>query len=64
MPGFLLLLTLMLIGFKLAGIVAFSWLWVLAPIWGPVIALSLVGMILIGIATLLAIGDKKSEKKV
>lgn len=31
--GFMTLLGLMLIGLKLGGVIAWSWLWVLAPFW-------------------------------
>lgn len=33
--GFFGLLALLFIGLKLAGFVAWSWLWVLAPLWAP-----------------------------
>jgi len=33
MPIFLPLLTLLFIGLKLTGFIAWSWLWVLAPLW-------------------------------
>lgn len=33
--GFLGLLTLLFIALKLTGVIAWSWLWVLAPIWIP-----------------------------
>jgi hypothetical protein len=33
---FLPLLTLMFIYLKLTGVIAWSWWWVLAPIWAPV----------------------------
>ena len=39
--GFLGLLTLLFVGLKLAGVIGWSWWWVLAPLWGPV-ALALV----------------------
>jgi hypothetical protein len=32
---FLPLLALMFIGFKIVGVIAWPWLWVLAPIWAP-----------------------------
>lgn len=32
--GFCVLLTAVLIALKMAGIIAWSWLWVVAPIWG------------------------------
>jgi hypothetical protein len=34
--GFFGLLTLLFIGLKLCGVIAWSWLWVLAPLWIPV----------------------------
>ena len=41
--GFLGLLTLLFIGLKLTGYIAWSWVWVLAPIWIPfIIALVMV----------------------
>lgn len=40
-PGFLTLLTLLFVGLKLTGVIAWSWVWVLAPIWIP-LALALV----------------------
>lgn len=33
--GFLGLLAILFIGLKLTGHIAWSWLWVLAPLWGP-----------------------------
>lgn len=34
--GFLGLLTLLFIGLKLTGYIAWSWVWVLSPLWIPV----------------------------
>jgi hypothetical protein len=34
-PGFLGLLAILFIGLKLTGYIAWSWWWVLAPIWIP-----------------------------
>lgn len=34
-PGLLTLLGLLFIGLKLGGIIAWSWWWVLAPLWIP-----------------------------
>jgi len=34
--GFFGLLTLLFIGLKLCGVITWSWLWVLAPLWIPV----------------------------
>ncbi len=35
--GFFGLLTVLFIGLKLGGIINWSWLWVLAPMWMPLI---------------------------
>lgn len=46
--GFFGLLTLLFIGLKLCGVIAWSWLWVLAPLWIPTaLALLLVVIVLI-----------------
>lgn len=39
--GFFPLLGIMFIGLKLTGFIAWSWLWVLAPIWAPFALLAL-----------------------
>lgn len=33
--GFFGILAILFIGLKLAGVISWSWLWVLAPIWMP-----------------------------
>lgn len=35
--GFLPLLALLFIGLKLGGVIAWSWLWVLSPLWMPIL---------------------------
>lgn len=35
--GFLSLLTILFIGFKLGEVITWSWWWVLAPMWIPVV---------------------------
>ena len=35
--GFFGLLAILFIGLKLTGYIAWSWWWVLAPIWGPLV---------------------------
>jgi hypothetical protein len=35
--GFSGLLALLFIGLKLGGVIAWSWLWVLSPIWIPIV---------------------------
>ena len=40
---FVTLLTVLFIGLKLAGIITWSWLWVLSPLWiGALIAIAIV----------------------
>ena len=51
---FLSLLTLLFIGLKLTGYIAWSWWWVLAPIW---ISAILAAVILIGTAFIVFFGD-------
>lgn len=40
--GFLGLLEILFIGLKLAGFITWSWVWVLAPIWIPIILLAFI----------------------
>lgn len=45
-PGFASLLTLLFIALKLTGVIAWPWVWVLAPLWITlVISLVLVALI-------------------
>lgn len=61
--GFVGLLTIVFITLKLTGVISWSWLWVLAPIWISA-ALSLVALLILGIIMLfLYLGDKRDEKK-
>lgn len=46
--GFLGLLTILFIGLKLANVITWSWLWVLAPMWLP-------AAIVFGIALIIAV---------
>lgn len=61
--GFLGWLTLMLIGFKLAGIITWHWGWVFAPVWIP-FALMFVGAIIVGTVRGLRQRNRKGESKV
>lgn len=46
--GFAGLLTVLFIALKLTGVIAWSWWWVLAPVWiGALIALTLIVLILL-----------------
>ncbi len=46
--GFTSLLTLLFIGLKLGGVIAWSWFFVLSPLWVPV-GFTLVVLLIIGI---------------
>lgn len=48
--GFCGLLALLFIGLKLCGVIAWSWLWVLSPIWIPM-ALAVVICVIVLIAS-------------
>lgn len=50
--GFVGLLTILFIALKLTGVIAWSWWWVLSPIWISVLA---VGVILLVVAALVVI---------
>jgi hypothetical protein len=56
--GFLGLLGLLFIGLKLGGVIAWSWVWVLSPLWIPVA----IAAVIFVIALLIAGSDKKSYK--
>jgi len=40
--GFFTLLALLFIGLKLGGVIAWSWWWVLSPIWIPLAVVALI----------------------
>lgn len=49
--GFCGLLTILFIALKLTGVIAWSWLWVLAPLWLPAVVglvLCFLGLCLVG----------------
>lgn len=56
--GFCGLLTILFIALKLTGVIAWSWLWVLAPLWVP-LAIVLVLGVLVGIGVLIGAAIKK-----
>lgn len=60
--AFLYALALLFIAFKLAGIIAWSWLWVLAPIWGPAL-FALVVIIGVGISGGVAFLVRRASRK-
>jgi hypothetical protein len=54
---FLPILALIFITLKLLGVIAWSWLWVLAPIWLP---LGLIAVAFIGLVVLTMIAEHNS----
>lgn len=62
---FLPLLGLLFIGLKLGGLIAWSWLWVLAPLWlVPVFIVAVLVCAAFGVGSLalLATGGRKGRK--
>lgn len=51
--GFAGVLTILFIGLKLTGYIAWSWLWVLSPLW--------IGVVLVIVALLLMLGGAAGE---
>ena len=57
------LLGIAFIVLKLVGVIAWPWIWVLAPIWGP-LALFGAGLMIFAVAYAVAkLADKRSVKK-
>lgn len=50
-PGFFTLLGVLFVGLKLANIIDWSWWWVLAPLWGPLLFVLLFFAIVLVIPT-------------
>ena len=48
-PGFASLLTLIFITLKLVGVIAWPWVWVLAPLWLGFIVAVLIAVVLYGL---------------
>lgn len=57
--GFVGLLTIVFIALKLLGVISWSWLWVLAPLWIDII---LIILLLVGLV-ILEVHDKKRKKR-
>lgn len=60
--GFCGLLTIAFIVLKLTGVISWSWLWVLAPIWIPA-AIILNGLLIVLFVVLVKEGVKQVEEK-
>ena len=50
--GFFGLLTIVFITLKLTGYITWSWLWVLAPLWGPLVFVLLFLLIILVFAAI------------
>ena len=55
---FLSILTLIFITLKLTGVIAWSWLWVLAPLWIPFVVV----FVILVLAFLVAVGVGASKR--
>lgn len=54
------LLTIIFIVLKLIGVIEWSWLWVLSPLWisvGLLLVICLIGMLVVGIITIIKLKD-------
>jgi hypothetical protein len=54
--GFLGALTILFIGLKLGDVIDWSWLWVLAPLWG---GFALFFIVLVCAGLIIAIGERR-----
>lgn len=50
--GFFSVLTLIFITLKLTSVIAWSWVWVLSPLWLPLAVLIFIGMMAVCIKTI------------
>lgn len=57
--GFLGLLTLLFIGLKLTGYIAWSWIWVLSPIWIPIS----IALLILSVVVILIVLDERAINK-
>lgn len=58
--GFLTLLTLLFIALKLLGVIAWSWLWVLSPLWIPSVLVLVAAVIILVVYVL--VGKKRGRR--
>ena len=59
--GICSVLGLIFVTLKLTGVIAWSWLWVLLPFWGPIAVVVLFGMLVVPVCILLGIAKAKRE---
>lgn len=50
-PGFFGLLTILFVGLKLTGNIAWSWWWVLSPLWIPTLVVLAIFLIVLVVAS-------------
>lgn len=51
--GFCGMLTIVLIALKLAGVIDWSWIWVLSPLWIPTVAIIVIAIVVVTIKELM-----------
>ena len=61
--GFLGALTILFIGLKLCGVIKWSWLWVLSPMWGPIALFLVVIAVCVVISVIKTITSERRMKK-
>lgn len=52
------LLTLLFVGLKLAHVINWSWWWVLAPIWMPILGVLVIVLIMLVVAGIVHVFDR------
>jgi hypothetical protein len=62
--GFPGLLTLLFIGLKLTNYIDWSWLWVLSPLWLPIVLLALIALCAIIFIAIFELVKSMTRKKV
>ena len=63
--GFFGLLGIVFIVLKLCGVIDWSWIWVLAPLWGPIalaITIILIGIVIALITRVIKRAKRKNKK--
>lgn len=59
--GICSVLGLIFVTLKLTGVIAWSWLWVLLPFWGPIAIAVLFGVLVVPVCVLLGIVKAKRK---
>ena len=58
------MLTVLFVGLKLTGYIDWSWLWVFAPLWMPIVLAVLILLIIaLGLMSLAVYDHRQSEKR-